>query len=100
VSYVGIVNASKASIIALLLNDLESLNNLILVQHCVEAELGELLREVVRWDVDQAVVRLRLGRRVGRKGKVAHDEIVVLVSHMLVKDDLVHALRKLKINLR
>ena len=99
-SNVGIVNASKASIIALLLNYLERLNNLILVQHCVEAELGELLWEVVWWDVYQAVVGLRLGRRIGRKGKVTHDQVVVLVSHMLVEDDLVHAFREFKINLR
>ncbi len=99
-SNAGVVDASKASIIALLPNDLHRLDNFILVEHSVEAELRELLGEVMGRDVDQAIVGLLLGWRVGRKGQVVHDEIVVLVSHVLIENDFVHALRKIEVNLR
>lgn len=49
-------------------------------------------------DVYQAIVGLLLGGRVRRKGQVAHDEIVVLVSHVLIENDFVHALRKIEVN--
>lgn len=100
VSNAGVVDASKASIIALLPNDLHRLDNFILVKHSVEAELRELLGEVMGRDVNQAIVGLFLGWRVGRKGQVVHDEIVVLVSHVLIENDFVHALRKIEVNLR
>lgn len=95
-----VVDASEPGIIALLPNDLHGLDDLVLVEHRVEAELRELLGEVVRRDVYQTVVGLLLGWRVRRQGQVAHNQVVVLVSHVFIEDYLVHTLREVEVHFR
>ncbi len=94
----GVLDASEAGIVALLPNDLHGLDDLILVEHRIEAELGELLREVVGRDDNQTVVGLLLGRGVRRQGQVAHYEIVVLFSHVLIENYFVHTLREVEVH--
>jgi len=100
VSDASVIDASKSCIVALFSNDLHSLDNFVAVKHSGQGEQRELLREIVRRYVDQAIVRLFLGRWVGRKSKIAHDQIVVLISHVLIKYDFVHTLSKVEVYFR
>lgn len=94
----SVVDASEARIVALLPYDLHGLDDFVLVEHRVEAELGELLREVVGRDVNQTVVGLLLGGGVRRQGQVAHYQVVVLVTHVLIENYFVHTLREVEVH--
>jgi hypothetical protein len=62
--------------------------------------LGELLREIVRWNVDKTIILGLFLCWLGGKREIAHDKLTSLLLHMLVKDDFVHTLGKVKVNFR
>ena len=98
-SDVRVVDVLNQNIIALLLYVLLSSNHLIFVLKGVKAELGELLREIVRRNRDHSKERSLLCGRLRWQLKLTCNELVALLLQMLIEDDLVHSLCKFKINL-
>lgn len=75
-------------------------NDFILILESIEAELRELLREIMRRNGDHPKVWGFLYSRLGRKLEIACDQLVASLLQVLVKDDLIHGLCKLEVNLR
>jgi hypothetical protein len=98
-SDVGVVDVSEVSVITFFSDDLHCADHLILIHEGVEAELRELLGEVVGRNVYKGIVWGIFLCWLRWEGKIAHDEIVALLLHVLIEDDFVHALGKVEVYL-
>jgi hypothetical protein len=98
-SDVGVVDVSEVSIVAFLSDDLHCADHLILIHEGVEAELRELLGEVVGRNVHEGIVWGFFLCGLRRERKIAHNELASLLLHVLVEDDFVHALCKVEVYL-
>mmetsp|Transcript_20747 Transcript_20747/g.31992 ORF Transcript_20747/g.31992 Transcript_20747/m.31992 type:complete len:987 (-) Transcript_20747:91-3051(-) len=96
---VRIVDILQEHIVTLLSDLLHSTDGLVLVQNGVEAEVGELLSEVVRRNDDHAVVGRFFLLLFLREDERAGDEVGAVLLQVLVEDDLVHGLGKVEVDL-
>lgn len=97
---VRVVDVLGPDIVALLADLLHGSDRLVLVQDGVEIELVERVREVVLRDLDHALLRSRPLDSLLRQVQRVNDQVAFGLLHVLVEDDLVHRLGKLKVDLR
>jgi hypothetical protein len=96
---VGVEDILHGNFIAFLADVLLGTDHFILDLKCLAAVLRELLGEVVRGDGDHAEVRGGLlGSSLGEL-QLTGDEVVSFSAKMLVKDDLVHGLGEVDVDL-
>jgi len=96
-SNVGIKNVFLSHIIALFSDFLLCFNNFIFDLKCAETEFTELFGEIVWRNLYHAKIRWLLNLRYWRQLKLSGDQIVVLSSNMLVKNNFVHGFSKISI---
>lgn len=71
---------------------------MVLVKDGVETEVGELLWEVMWWDLDHAELRSLCLCNWIRQSQGTRNEVWSILLNVLVKDDLVHGLTELLVN--
>lgn len=73
-------------------------DGLIFVQNGVEAEIGELLWEVVWWNGDHTVIWRKFLWLLSWKSKWSRDEVWSIGAQMFIEDDFVHGFGKFEID--
>jgi hypothetical protein len=89
---VWIVNVLKKHVIAFLADLLHGPDGLVLIEHRVEAEVGESLWEIVGGNRDHTVVLRFLLFLFLRHLERSRNQIRTRLSHVLVKDYFIHRL--------
>ena len=95
----GVVDFLGEHFVALGLDVDHGVDHFFLHVERVEAEVRELLGEVVRRDRDHGEVRHGRGRLLRGQLQVARDEVAALLLHVHVEDDLVHRAREVEVHL-